>query len=563
MPAARTTGLWKLHLKGHFDLQTSSLIDVKPGSSNLYIPFNIPTLTHLEICPSINSTVDIHLILDSAVRLQHLFIQSHGSFVDSINDEQLSSNDSSTATGLRKERRIHQSLLTLKIQHLKMKREELEGIAARCPNLIELQSLCNPGNLWRERPPIQQQQQHVGANVSSTGPQEGPSQENQESKKSLVRTLATSCPNIQRFHIGLQQGGFPLQSIRETMTSFPKLETLGIPAWDCSKVTMETLKAAQDNPRSLATSGAFLTKLCIMNVCSSEKISQAIHDYLSWTPHLKEFYAYNTTLYVEQIQMQTQTQTATLQKRDHAVPHSLAQGTSPIVSNNGLEGFFVNQDGTRHSHGISHSRLQHQHIPETGSSLIPDAAAAIADDNHAIYLSHPAFITVSQQQRPRQWACTQLEKLVVRFARLPWRNLSEPPKSSKDTFAFLIPLQNLKYLCIKEGLMLETGREYDALRQMKGLEEVVFTTCYPIPIKPRDMASWMTTGAEKGPGMVTEEKDKDKGKEVRALKRVIVRRQKANAVLDKEMEEWFREHRPDVRFAYETTDGCEEEYSFD
>ncbi|KAF9952727.1 hypothetical protein BGZ70_000503 [Mortierella alpina] len=403
-PSTRTS-LQRLHLDGHFDL-TSSL---STEFSLQYIPINIPTLTHLEISPSVSSAVDIHLILDSAISLQHLLIQSHGSFVDSSTLEQQDVEVHTAVdvalespVGHLRERPLHRSLVSLRIQHLKMGRKELEGVAARCTNLIEFQSLCSPGPLWKQRP-SQQQQQDASVNHA---PQEDP--------KSLIRTLAGSCPNIERFHIGLQQGGFHLDSIKETLTSFPRLEALGLPAWDCTKVTMETLKSIQLH-QPLSSSGSFLTILCIMNVCSSERISQAIHDYLCWTPYLKEFYAYNTTLYVEQ-------------------------------------------------------------------------------------------------------------------------------------------MQNLRHLCIKEGLMLETGREYEALQRLRRLEEVVFATCYPISIKPADMAAWMTEPE----GLAIE----GGGKGAKALKRVVVRRQKANAVTDKEMMEWFREHQPDVQFSYELTDCCEEEYGF-
>ncbi|KAF8981130.1 hypothetical protein BGZ46_003222 [Entomortierella lignicola] len=151
--------------------------------------------------------------------------------------------------------------------------------------------------------------------------------------------------------------------------------------------------------------------------------------------------------------------------------------------------------------------------------------------------------TTPAASRPHQWACTGLEKLVVRFAHLPWRNLSNPPKRSKDAFSFLKPLKSLKYLSIKEGLMLEAGREYDALIELPALEEIVLTTCYPIPIKPVDM-HWLDGG----------NKEINRG----TLKKVVVRRQKANAMLDKEMNQWFQEHRPDLKFSFELND-CEEE----
>ncbi|CAO3566732.1 unnamed protein product [Mortierella alpina] len=531
------TSLQRLHLKGHFDL-TSSL---SSEFSVQYIPFNIPTLTHLDISPSVSSAVDIHLILDSAISLQHLLIQSHGSFVDSstLAHQDVEAMHMALDVALEspvdhlRERPVHRSLVSLRIQHLKMGRGELEGVAARCANLIEFQSLGSPGTLWKQRPSQQQQQD---ASVDHA-PQEDP--------KSLVRTLADSWPHLERFHIGLQQGGFHLDSIKEALTSFPKLEAVGLPAWDCTKVTMETLKSIQLQ-RPLSSSGTFLTILCIMNVCSSERISQAIHDYLCWTPYLKEFYAYNTTLYVEQMQVQP-TPTDSLPGGDHAVLHSALEQELALMSSNELRGSATSQVAGDDVQATTAASMRPRHTHEAGSSHIPVESTSI----HPVR-SHLSAVT--PVQHPPQWACTRLEKLVVRFARLPWRTLSDPPKRSKDTFGFLTPLQNLRHLCIKEGLMLETGREYEALQRLRLLEEVVFATCYPISIKPADMAAWMTElgGLAMGGG----------GKGERALKRVIVRRQKANAVTDKEMMEWFREHQPDVQFSYELTDCCEEEYGF-
>ncbi|KAF9562703.1 hypothetical protein EC968_005185 [Mortierella alpina] len=527
------TSLQRLQLKGHFDL-TSSL---NSKISLQYIPFNIPTLTHLDIRPSVSSAVDIHLILDSASSLQYLFIQSHGSFVDSSDSGQRDAEGYTmtdaaveTSTSHSLERPLHRSLLSLKIQHLKMSLEELEGVAARCPNLVEFQSLCSPGTLWKQRPSQQQQDTSVD-------------HEPQEDRKSLVRKLAASCPNIERFHVGLQQGGFHLDSIKETLTSFPRLEALGLPAWDCTKVTMETLKSIQIH-QPLSSSGTFLTILCIMNVCSSERISQSIHDYLCWTPYLKEFYAYNTTLYVEQMQAQ-QTQLDSLPGGDHAVLQSALEQKLVMMSTNGFRESVMSQDTADSLQTTAGASTHLQHLREAGSSPIPV-------ESTPIHTERPHSPAVTLTQRPAQWACTRLERLVVRFARLPWRNLSDPPKRSRDTFEFLRPLQNLRHLCIKEGLMLETGREYEALQRLGKLEEVVFATCYPIPIKPADMAAWMTAPAEQAM--------KSGSKSGRTLKRVVVRRQKANAVADKEMMEWFREHQPDVRFAFETTDCCEEEY---
>ncbi|KAF8939614.1 hypothetical protein BGZ58_009220 [Dissophora ornata] len=490
--------LHHLYLKGHFDLQSIAMCS---GPFPTYVSFSIPTLTRLDIRPSVSSAVDIHLILDSATRLEHLVIHSHGSFVNSQHAEQ--TEGSATTATAHYAGATHYFLLYLTIQHLKIGREELEGVAARCPNLIEFQSVCSPGALWKARPQQQQQSNQVAEHQSAalTEP------------RSLARTLAESCSSVERFHIGLQQGGFHLDSIRETLTSFPRLQSLGLPAWDCTKVTMDAIKTIQLDS---ALTKMSLTSLCIMNVCSSEKVSQAIHDYLCWTPYLKEFYAYNTTLYVDQMQ----------QTRDIAV---------------------------RENHAPLRTRLpnftkDHQNIPETGLPPMSGESHTPTDD--------PPSVSVTPLTR--QWACTHLERLVVRFAHLPWRNLADPPKRSKDTFAFLRSLQNLKHLCIKEGLVLEAGREYDVLEDLKGLEEVVFTTCYPIPIKPVDMM-WTIRGCDTNHGQGDAV---DTAVEKGNLKKVVVRRQKVNAALDKEMNDWFREHRPDLKFSFERTDCCEEEYSF-
>jgi hypothetical protein len=112
-------------------------------------------------------------------------------------------------------------------------------------------------------------------------------------------------------------------------------------------------------------------------------------------------------------------------------------------------------------------------------------------------------------------------------------------------------LQNLKRLCIKEGLMLDAGREYDMLARLRGLEEVVFTTCYPIPLKPADMG-WVV--APSSPSVSRSLPS--------LLKKVVVRRQKANAVLDKEMTRWFDEQGSGVQLSLQLTDCCEEEYRF-
>jgi len=480
-----------------------------------FISFNIPTLTRLDIRPTASAAVDIHLILDSATRLEHLIIHSQGAFVNSASNES------------RARYPCHQSLLSLTIRHLELTREELESVVARCPNLIEFHSLCSPGTLWMERPlPAQQlQQQQL---------YEQQSMQNIQSK-SLVLTLADNCPRLQDFRIGLQQGGLPLDSIREAITSIPKLQSLGLPAWDCTKVTMDAIKAIQvESTRPKI----FLTSLCIMNVCSSEKVSQAIHDYLCWTPYLREFYAYNTTLYVDQMQYQQQEQQQPL-TNVHSVVRSRSNERVPVAVSREETNWTSDAQSILKTNTLNSAAL---------TTLTPGSTATAAVTTCATH-------TAPADRPTRQWACTRLERLVVRFAHLPWRNLASPPKRSKDTFAFLKPLQNLKYLKIKEGLMLEAGREYEALAELKGLEEIVFTMCYPIPIKPTDMA-WMDRSPLTLP---CNESGLHKGEKVNdGLKRVVVRRLKENAAMDREISQWFQEHRPDVKFLLELIDCCEE-----
>ncbi|KAF9201490.1 hypothetical protein BGZ49_008265 [Haplosporangium sp. Z 27] len=496
--------LQHLILKGRFDLLTATSSSTNP----IYLSFYIPTLTRLEIRPSVNTTVDIHLILDSAIQLKHLTICSHGAFVDSKNLEDLPDEIPSNTqeTTVNRDKVHHHHLLSITIQHLKISSMELESVAARCPNLIKFQSICSPGTIWKERP-IQLQEQQSQQLVQP---------------RSLVQTLAATCPKIERFNVGIQQGGLHLESIREILTCFPRLGSLGLPALDCTKVTMDTIKSIQIENQSLATQQhrpllpSFLTSLCIINVCSSEKISQVIHDFLCWTPYLKEFHASNTTLYIEQMQNHHATEEVGLSA---SVPVSGSQQTDCSQ--------MEHHEGGATPSKACQSGGQIEHQVTEGSSHTP-----VAENN-----------TTPAASRPHQWACTGLEKLVVRFAHLPWRNLSNPPKRSKDAFSFLKPLKNLKYLSIKEGLMLEAGREYDALIELPALEEIVLTTCYPIPIKPVDM-HWLDDG----------------NKEINhsTLKKVVVRRQKANVVLDKEMNQWFQEHRPDLKFSFELND-CEEE----
>ncbi|KAF9086433.1 hypothetical protein BGX29_001413 [Mortierella sp. GBA35] len=437
--------------------------------------------------------------------------------------------------------------------------------------------------------------------------------------RSLVSALAKSCPRIQRFHVGLQQGGFHTDLVQDALTSFPRLVSLGLPTTDCTKATMDVIKSNQlrhhsslsSSSMSLSsfsllsegarvaprtTSSAFLTSLTILNVSSSEKVSQALHEFLCWTPYLKEFYAYNTTLYLEHMQpargggiggggdVVVEVQgSSTAVVAASVASSTLSNAQDQYSSRRG------NSSGARApvavvDHSEGYVRVEQAHLDsgsdsETESSSPP---AHVAHAAHAAVTVSRSTMTVVDQSnnlapptlssstptptpvpvatpiaggaQMRQWACTGLETLVVRFAHLPWRTNSEPPKRSKDTFAFLAPCQNLKRLCIKEGLMLDAGREYDTLARLKALEEVVFTTCYPIPIKPSDM-EWVMAVSHKS----TTEND---GSSSEALKRVVVRRQKANAVLDKQMHRWFDEYGCGVQLYLQLTDCCEEEYRF-
>ncbi|KAG0017158.1 hypothetical protein BGZ82_000834 [Podila clonocystis] len=528
--------LEQLFLKGHFDLQLTPPQSEAPLPTHFFT-FHIPTLIHLEIQASSNTPVDLHLILDSALRLKHLAIHSHGSFLDSQGSP--SSLTTTVATSGPDNRNTHQCLQSLKIQYLKINQQQLAEIGSRCPNLIEFQSLSSPGNIWKQRPdpvahlaqPSSQQQQH---------PQQQ-EQPRQQAEMSLVRKLAQSCPRLTKLHVGHQQGGFHLDSISEAITLFPSLTSFGLPALDCSKTTMDTIKGIQQRwyasclgqRSSIRRSTNFLTKLTIMNVSSSERISQAIHDYLCWSPFLREFYAYNTTLYLEQMQSGAVAPGPVVVVANHDV-HDHQQDQQRI----GFEPMGSSTDPSSNNHTIRSHESTSTSVPEPTSPAMQTTPQYPHQQQ-----------SQQQQQGARYWACTNLEILVVRFARAPWRNLSEPPQRSKDTFGFLSRLQRLQRLCIKEGLMLEAGREYDALKELRALEQVVFTTCYPIPIKPADMRAWIEQEGENGLGNG-------------ALKRVVIRRQKQNPGPDQEMEAWFQEQHPQLKFSFEVTDCCEEEFSF-
>ncbi|KAF8945644.1 hypothetical protein BGZ47_002250 [Haplosporangium gracile] len=616
----RPRNLRTLSLRGHFSLQSigsrvvnsidaTTTASLPPApSAPKYIPFRIPILAHLDIRPSVNSAVDLHLILDTAVGLRTLVIDSHGSFVDSNLDHR-TLQPSTTAAGGPQGSEVngpeyhvypaHESLVSLKIQHLKMSRQELEGVVARCPNLVEFQSLCSPAILWRTPPGSQQQEQQQ---------QQGYQQQEQKqlsSRKSLVGALAKSCPKIQRFHVGLQQGGFHTDLVHDTLTSFPGLVSFGLPTTDCTRETMDVIKSYQLRYHSSSTTtsfsppgsrmgglglmlppmkgGAFLTSLTIMNVSSSEKVSQALHEFLCWTPYLKEFYAYNTTLYLEHMQssegreedvetqeaspsvvVMTPSPSATMSSQQEQYS-TKRRGSSSSSSNSGSgmvkhSDIYVREskqesgskesesEGTRNIRSgvaVCHPNLIDTLVPPsiTTSSSSPLLSTPMATPTSSTSCGRQQHKQQQQQQQQR-WTCTGLEILAVRFAHLPWRNSTEPPKRSKDTFAFMAGLQKLKRLCIKEGLMLEAGREYEMLTQLKGLEEVVFTTCYPIPIKPADL-EWV--GALPSSSL---------------LKKVVLRRQKANAILDREMSRWFEERGSGVKLSLQLTDCCEEEYRF-
>ncbi|KAF9274878.1 hypothetical protein BGZ74_004210, partial [Mortierella antarctica] len=294
--------LEQLFLNGHFDLQLTPPQSEAPLPTQFFT-FHIPTLIHLEIQASSNTPVDIHLILDSALRLKRLAIHSHGSFQDSQGSP--SSLTTTTATSGPDNRKTHECLQFLKIQYLKINQQQLAEIGSRCPNLVEFQSLSSPGNIWKQRPdPVA----YLAPSVSQQ--QQLQEQPQQQAEMSLVRKLAQSCPRLTKLHVGHQQGGFHLDSISEALTLFPNLTSFGLPALDCSKTTMDTIKGLQQRwyasclsqGSTIRHSTNILTKLTIMNVSSSERISQAIHDYLCWSPFLRELYAYNTTLYLEQMQ---------------------------------------------------------------------------------------------------------------------------------------------------------------------------------------------------------------------------------------------------------------------
>ncbi|KAG9064627.1 hypothetical protein KI688_002885 [Linnemannia hyalina] len=592
----RTRNLRTLSLRGHFSLQSIgycvvSSIDTAtpPPSAPRYIPFRIPTLAHLDIRPFVNSAVDLHLILDTAIGLRTLVVDSHGSFADSSSDHH-TPQGSEAIIPEHHVHQVHESLVSLKIQHLKMSRQELEGVAARCPNLVELQSLCSPATLWRS-PPGSQPQQHQQDMESLHTTQQQKGQLN--SRRSLVGTLAKSCPKIQRFHVGLQQGGFHTDLVHDALTCFPSLVSFGLPTADCTRATMDVIKASQLRYHSSATTasplgswiggmkelpamreGAFLTSLTIMNVSSSEKISLALHEFLCWTPYLKEFYAYNTTLYLEHMQSAGASEGEAVEMLE---PRPVVVTAQPVTtmpcqqeqyssrrrsSSSSSEHMDVYVRASEHEsgsdEGVANSRTG---VTVSNPSLVDSLVeATTATPSSSVLSSTPVATPTSstsssrqqhKQQQPQRWACTGLETLVVRFAHLPWRNSTEPPKRSKDTFAFLTGLHKLKKLCIKEGLMLEAGREYDALVQLQGLEEVVFTTCYPIPIKPSDL-EWVVAA---GPFSSSSS----------LLKKVVVRRQKTNTVLDKELMRWFEEREREgcgVKLSLQLTDCCEEEYHF-
>ncbi|KAF9156313.1 hypothetical protein BG015_006158 [Linnemannia schmuckeri] len=610
-----------LSLRGHFSLQSISSrvvnsIDATttaslppPPSAPTYLPFCISTLAHLDIRPSVNSAVDLHLILDTAVGLRTLVVDSHGSFVDSTLDHRILQHSTTAVGGPQgleangSERHVysvHESLVSLKIQHLKMSRQELEGVAARCPNLVEFQSLCSPVTLWRSSPGSQQQHQQQQ--------QQGHQQQEQEQlsrRKSLVGALAKSCPKIQRFHVGLQQGGFYTDLVHDALTSFPSLISFGLPTTDCTGATMNVIKACQLRNHSSSTTstslsppgswtdgfglmlppmkgGAFLTSLTIMNVSSSEKVSQALHEFLCWTPYLKEFYAYNTTLYLEHMQSSGGGGGEDVETQQTSPDVVVTPSPSATMSSQQEQYSTRRRSSSSNSSNGGSDRVEHSDVyvriseQESGSERRESegtrnirSGVAVCHPSPIDTLVSPPIISPSsspllstlvaiptsstscsrqqhrqQQQQQQRWACTGLETLVVRFAHLPWRNSTEPPKRSKDTFAFMAGLQKLKKLCIKEGLMLEAGREYDMLTQLKGLEEVVFTTCYPIPIKPADL-EWV--GALSSSSL---------------LKKVIVRRQKANATLDRELSRWIEERGSGVKLSLQLTDCCEEEYRF-
>ncbi|KAG0238074.1 hypothetical protein BGW42_007628 [Actinomortierella wolfii] len=214
--------------------------------------------------------------------------------------------------------------------------------------------------------------------------------------------------------------------------------------------------------------------------------------------------------------------------------------------------------------------------------------------------------------RSRRWACTQLRTLKVRFARLPWRvrRSSDPPSprtpthaqqsrlssahSSKETipsspptspilqpqqqlacssrhstpsvctatttsscspelnrdlYHFLTPCTRLERLLIKEGLVLQQGREYDSLGALSNLEYLVWTTCYPVPIQEADMEWLQPKNAAdceiaKEPLMMPAPR----------LRKVIIRRSKLGDYKNEQaIVDWFQRHRPNIEFAFQLT----------
>ncbi|KAF9430152.1 hypothetical protein BGZ94_008092 [Podila epigama] len=649
--------LKQLFLKGYFDLQLSSLVS-QPSETTTALPrffsFDIPTLTRLEI-HALNSTpIDLHLILDSALRLEHLSVDSHGSFLDSqgfavlanrtIENHNTNSNSRNISSNKRTK---HAHLASLKIQHLKISQQELFSVGERCPNLVELHSLSSPGHLWKLRPstdipPV--------ATQSLAGVQPAPhlfSQEHQHhaSEMSLVRKLARTCPRLRKLHVGLQQGGFHLDSILEALTLFPNLTWIGLPALDCTKRTMDIFKRVQSHQQeslddfklpsssiaspynhnlatgtanhrtstaTTATSSlspiplsahmrptAFLTKLSIMNVSSSERISLALHEYLCWTPYLKELYALNTTLYLEQVQSGKTITVVNDQQHQQVVSPPTVSPTVRCnrtnITTTSTTTIIINGSGscsndTRRSHtpeqsdhpfidtdrgspvspplsplsplSPSLSPLSPSLSPLSLSPLLPHSHEQVPGPARQQHLHQQEYQSCKEQQSARKWACTELETLVIRFARIPRRHHSEFPQRSKDTFGFMSRLQKLKRLCIKEGLMLEEGREYDALQAMTSLEHVVFTTCYPIPIRPADMEAWLPKSMNT---MCTDNTGRSAGEpqpSTTNVRKVVIRRQKQNPELDQAMEAWFRVHHPQIKFLFELTDCSEEEFSF-
>ncbi|KAF9925149.1 hypothetical protein FBU30_005005 [Linnemannia zychae] len=449
----KTNMLKVLSLRGHFNLQTigqRSVIGSTGGGDVVttpnYIPFCIPTLVHLDIRPSVNSAIDLHLILDTAIGLRTLVIDSHGSFVDSNSNYAV--------------------------------------------NTLQSQSFPSANSLM---------------------------------------TLTTSV-------VGLEHASEAKISHRQAHKSL-SCYSLEDSAWFSPTV-------------SASTTAITAQKSCTHLSDLMPKDNKMQHSSTSEEKGYDIAETRNPSSSTQPINiLPLELQRDCGRDGGNRSEQSDVRGSLPELSHNdsGIEGEESESTGCVRGGVTVHPSYEadiHDISSVTLSLALPPASLASS--------TPVATSDFSSKRRQQQWACTKLETLAVRFAHLPWRNGTEPPKRSKETFAFLAGLQKLKRLYIKEGLMLESGREYDALGGLRGLEEVVFTTCYPIPIKPTDM-EWIAVAATS---------PSSSNSISLALKKIVVQRQKSNAALDKEMIRWFNEHGAGVQLSLQLIDCCEEEDRF-